>query len=44
VCDHWLHAGKGDRETSFGALHLAQANGDELKYLGKLERDSTIIQ
>jgi DNA ligase D-like protein (predicted ligase) len=27
--------GKGDRETSFGALHLAQANGDELKYLGK---------
>src|SRR5438552_441097 len=28
--------GKGDRETSFGALHLAQANGDELKYLGKV--------
>jgi bifunctional non-homologous end joining protein LigD len=27
--------GKGDRETSFGALHLAQANGAELKYLGK---------
>jgi ATP-dependent DNA ligase len=28
--------GKGDREASFGALHLAQANGDELKYLGKV--------
>ena len=28
--------GKGDRETSFGALHLAQAHGDELKYLGKV--------
>jgi DNA ligase D-like protein (predicted ligase)/DNA ligase D-like protein (predicted 3'-phosphoesterase) len=28
--------GKGDRETNFGALHLAQANGDELKYLGKV--------
>jgi ATP-dependent DNA ligase len=28
--------GKGDREKSFGALHLAQANGDELKYLGKV--------
>ena len=28
--------GQGDRETSFGALHLAQANGDELKYLGKV--------
>ena len=29
-------SGKGDRESSFGALHLAQANGDELKYLGKV--------
>jgi DNA ligase D-like protein (predicted ligase) len=28
--------GKGDRETSFGALHLAQKNGDGLKYLGKV--------
>ena len=28
--------GKGDREASFGALHLAEANGDELKYLGKV--------
>ncbi len=28
--------GKGDREKSFGALHLAQANGDELKYVGKV--------
>jgi ATP-dependent DNA ligase len=28
--------GRGDREKSFGALHLAQANGDELKYLGKV--------
>src|SRR5881296_890072 len=28
--------GQGDRETSFGALHLAQANGNELKYLGKV--------
>ncbi|HKS38949.1 MAG TPA: non-homologous end-joining DNA ligase [Verrucomicrobiae bacterium] len=28
--------GKGDRETSFGALHLAQASGGELKYLGKV--------
>jgi bifunctional non-homologous end joining protein LigD len=28
--------GKGDRESSFGALHVAQANGDELKYLGKV--------
>ncbi len=28
--------GKGDRETSFGALYLAQANGAELKYLGKV--------
>jgi len=28
--------GKGDRQTSFGALHLAQANNDELKYVGKV--------
>jgi bifunctional non-homologous end joining protein LigD len=28
--------GKGDREASFGALHLAQADGDKLKYLGKV--------
>jgi bifunctional non-homologous end joining protein LigD len=28
--------GKGDRETSFGALHLGQVSGDELKYLGKV--------
>ncbi len=28
--------GRGDREENFGALHLAQANGDELKYLGKV--------
>ncbi|MEW6304821.1 MAG: non-homologous end-joining DNA ligase, partial [Verrucomicrobiota bacterium] len=28
--------GKGDREGSFGALHLAQANGGELKYMGKV--------
>jgi ATP-dependent DNA ligase len=28
--------GKGDRESRFGALHLAQAQGDELKYLGKV--------
>ena len=28
--------GKSDREASFGALHLAQKNGDELKYLGKV--------
>lgn len=28
--------GKGDRETNFGALHLAQANGGELKYVGKV--------
>jgi bifunctional non-homologous end joining protein LigD len=27
--------GKGDRETNFGALHLAQANADGLKYVGK---------
>ena len=28
--------GKGDRETNFGALHLAQAIGGELKYVGKV--------
>jgi len=28
--------GQGDRERSFGALHLAQAQGDELKYVGKV--------
>jgi len=28
-------AGKGEREESFGALHLAQANGAVLKYVGK---------
>lgn len=28
--------GKGDRESTFGALHLAQADGDKLKYLGKV--------
>ena len=28
--------GKGDREKNFGALHLAQAEGAELKYLGKV--------
>lgn len=28
--------GKGDREKTFGALHLAQANGAELKYVGKV--------
>jgi DNA ligase D-like protein (predicted ligase) len=28
--------GKGDRQASFGALHLAQAAGDELKYIGKV--------
>jgi DNA ligase D-like protein (predicted ligase)/DNA ligase D-like protein (predicted 3'-phosphoesterase) len=28
--------GKGDREGSFGALHLAQAHGDELRYVGKV--------
>jgi ATP-dependent DNA ligase len=28
--------GKGDRETRFGALHLARASGDGLKYLGKV--------
>jgi len=28
--------GKGGRETKFGALHIAQANGEQLKYLGKV--------
>jgi ATP-dependent DNA ligase len=28
--------GKGDREGSFGALHLAQIAGEQLKYLGKV--------
>jgi ATP-dependent DNA ligase len=28
--------GKGDRETSFGALHIAQLEGDRLKYIGKV--------
>jgi DNA ligase D-like protein (predicted ligase)/DNA ligase D-like protein (predicted polymerase)/DNA ligase D-like protein (predicted 3'-phosphoesterase) len=28
--------GQGDREASFGALHLAQATGQQLKYLGKV--------
>jgi bifunctional non-homologous end joining protein LigD len=28
--------GTGDREKSFGALHLAEARGDELKYVGKV--------
>jgi bifunctional non-homologous end joining protein LigD len=28
--------GKGDREASFGALHLAEINGGELNYLGKV--------
>jgi len=28
--------GKGDRGPSFGALHLAQREGNELKYLGKV--------
>ena len=28
--------GKGDRDGSFGALHLAQANGPELTYVGKV--------
>jgi bifunctional non-homologous end joining protein LigD len=27
--------GKGDREPTFGALHLAQVEGNELKYVGK---------
>jgi bifunctional non-homologous end joining protein LigD len=28
--------GRGDREASFGALHLAQTDGSQLKYLGKV--------
>jgi bifunctional non-homologous end joining protein LigD len=28
--------GKGDRETSFGALHLAQEDGRTLRYVGKV--------
>lgn len=28
--------GRGDREASFGALHLAEASGGDLKYLGKV--------
>jgi ATP-dependent DNA ligase len=28
--------GQGDRAGSFGALHLAQPNGDGLKYVGKV--------
>jgi DNA ligase D-like protein (predicted ligase) len=28
--------GTGDREATFGALHLAQINGGELKYMGKV--------
>lgn len=28
--------GKGNRATEFGALHLAQQNGKELKYVGKV--------
>jgi ATP-dependent DNA ligase len=28
--------GKGDREASFGALHIARQDGGELKYLGKV--------
>ncbi len=28
--------GKGDRESTFGALHIGQKNGDELKYVGKV--------
>lgn len=28
--------GKGDRQASFGALHLARTEGNELKYLGKV--------
>jgi len=27
--------GKGDRQSTFGALHLAQNGGGELKYVGK---------
>ena len=28
--------GKGDRESSFGALHIARHDGGQLKYLGKV--------
>lgn len=28
--------GKGDRENTFGALHLARSSGGELQYLGKV--------
>ena len=28
--------GKGDRAGSFGALHLARGNADDLKYVGKV--------
>jgi DNA ligase D-like protein (predicted ligase)/DNA ligase D-like protein (predicted polymerase)/DNA ligase D-like protein (predicted 3'-phosphoesterase) len=28
--------GKGDRKNAFGALHLAEKNGNSLKYLGKV--------
>jgi len=28
--------GKGDRESSFGALHMGQMNGAEVRYLGKV--------
>jgi DNA ligase D-like protein (predicted ligase)/DNA ligase D-like protein (predicted polymerase)/DNA ligase D-like protein (predicted 3'-phosphoesterase) len=28
--------GTGDRERTFGALHLGQRNGDKLKYMGKV--------
>jgi DNA ligase D-like protein (predicted ligase) len=28
--------GKGDREANFGALHLAQVNGGQLNYVGKV--------
>jgi bifunctional non-homologous end joining protein LigD len=28
--------GKGDRSNHFGAMHIAQKNGDHLKYLGKV--------
>ena len=28
--------GKGDRQSLFGALHIAQRNGDELTYVGKV--------
>ena len=28
--------GKGDRESTFGALHLAQVEGEGLKYVGKV--------